>query len=211
MRPIRSRQGFTLIEFLVVVAVILTLSALLFPVFSRSREQARFSGDLSALRQIGIAAEIYSTTYEQPAYRLIDLVPGFGVSKEILSSKTDPTPEGYIQLVYQVYEERGAITPNPTVGLPRMSYLGIKDVAPGLSSGDFLRLQERSPDFGWLLHWTQKRGAGDHMPRLHYGVRYLLLRPDTSVVHKAARRSRQLESELTGLFTGDFDRLFPVE
>ena len=54
------RNGFTLIELLVVIAIIAILAAMLFPVFNRAREKARFTRDLSNLRQVMMAITMYA-------------------------------------------------------------------------------------------------------------------------------------------------------
>jgi prepilin-type N-terminal cleavage/methylation domain-containing protein len=60
-----KRHGFTLMELLVVVAVIAMLAALLFPVFSHAREKARQVSCLSNLRQIGSAVLLYAQDYDE--------------------------------------------------------------------------------------------------------------------------------------------------
>ncbi len=55
----RVETGFTLIEILVVLAILMALSAILFPVFAGVREQGRRTTCVSNLRQIGAALATY--------------------------------------------------------------------------------------------------------------------------------------------------------
>lgn len=65
-RPkLNSAQGFTLIELLVVIAIIAILAAILFPVFSRARENARRTSCLSNMKQIGIGIMQYTQDYDE--------------------------------------------------------------------------------------------------------------------------------------------------
>src|SRR4051812_41024733 len=57
--------AFTLIELLVVISIIALLAAILFPVFGRTRENARRSGCLSNLKQIGLASMQYQQDYDE--------------------------------------------------------------------------------------------------------------------------------------------------
>lgn len=59
------RWGFTLLELLVVVAIIGLLSAILFPVFSRVRENARRSSCQSNLKQIGLGISQYAQDFDE--------------------------------------------------------------------------------------------------------------------------------------------------
>jgi prepilin-type N-terminal cleavage/methylation domain-containing protein/prepilin-type processing-associated H-X9-DG protein len=64
------RYGFTLLELLIVIAIICLLAAILFPVFSRARESARKASCLSNLKQISLALVMYSQDYDERIYAL---------------------------------------------------------------------------------------------------------------------------------------------
>lgn len=61
----RSDWGFSLIELLVVIAIIAVLGSLILPALARSKEMARATHCSGNLRQIGIAAELYSQDTDQ--------------------------------------------------------------------------------------------------------------------------------------------------
>jgi prepilin-type N-terminal cleavage/methylation domain-containing protein/prepilin-type processing-associated H-X9-DG protein len=61
----KTDKGFTLIELLVVIAIIAVLAAILFPVFAQARDKARQSACLSHAKQVGLAARMYNTDYDE--------------------------------------------------------------------------------------------------------------------------------------------------
>lgn len=61
----RKTKGFTLIELLVVIAIIAILASILFPVFSRARENARRSSCQSNMKQIGMGFVQYVQDYDE--------------------------------------------------------------------------------------------------------------------------------------------------
>lgn len=58
-RTCASPPGFTLIELLIVIVIIVILAGILFPGFSRAREQAKRVVCMNNLRQIGLALSTY--------------------------------------------------------------------------------------------------------------------------------------------------------
>lgn len=58
------QKAFTLIELLVVIAIIAILAAILFPVFAQAKAAAKKISSLSNVKQLGTAAMIYVTDYD---------------------------------------------------------------------------------------------------------------------------------------------------
>src|SRR5258708_25358263 len=58
-------RAFTLIELVVVIAIIGILAAILFPVFAQAREKARAASCLSNVKQIGLAWQMYLQDYDE--------------------------------------------------------------------------------------------------------------------------------------------------
>lgn len=66
----RLKSGFTLIEILVVIAIISLLAAILFPVFAKARENARRASCMSNQKQLALAILQYAQDYDEhlPSY-----------------------------------------------------------------------------------------------------------------------------------------------
>jgi len=107
--PRRKTGGFTLVELLVVVAVIALLTALLFPVFAQARAKARQTACLSNLRQIGLAVEQYASDYDDT------LMPG--VLLPTANASGDPQYAGWAG-AYNAYARAPGIFRCPASAAP---------------------------------------------------------------------------------------------
>jgi prepilin-type N-terminal cleavage/methylation domain-containing protein len=70
-----KEKGFSLIELLIVVAIILIIAAIAIPNLLRSKMAANEAAAVSALRTINTASVAYSTTYGQYPGALLSLGP----------------------------------------------------------------------------------------------------------------------------------------
>jgi prepilin-type processing-associated H-X9-DG protein/prepilin-type N-terminal cleavage/methylation domain-containing protein len=65
MKRIDSTAAFTMIELLMVIAIIACLAALLMPTLAAARQKADSIACMSNLRQIGIASQLYAAEHSQ--------------------------------------------------------------------------------------------------------------------------------------------------
>ena len=64
-KSVTTHKGFTLIELLVVIAIISILAAILFPAFSRARENARRTSCASNEKQLALGLMQYTQDYDE--------------------------------------------------------------------------------------------------------------------------------------------------
>jgi prepilin-type N-terminal cleavage/methylation domain-containing protein len=88
MRKIRS--GFTLSEMIVVIAIILVLMQLLFPVFKSAIGRSKHVACISNMRQIHAALEMYVSDFDEYPHRPgLALFPRYIPSKDIFICPLD--------------------------------------------------------------------------------------------------------------------------
>jgi len=119
----RRRSAFTLIELLVVIAIIAILAAILFPVFSRARENARRSSCQSNLKQLGISITMYTQDYDERM-----------MSSEYQTVPLDSFTTQRWPQILQPYIKARNFTLCPSADYS----LNVGDVAPGIRYADVI-------------------------------------------------------------------------
>lgn len=108
------RRGFTLIEILVVIAIIAILAAILFPVFGRAKDAAKRTSCLSNMRQIGYALTMYLSEADDRMPDRRDLKVSLGYRPWTSWPPSDPR-SGWAAIVLEPYAGEKDIWSCPAV------------------------------------------------------------------------------------------------
>jgi type IV pilus assembly protein PilA len=126
----KNQKGFSLIELLIVVAIILIIAAIAIPNLLRSRMAANEASAVGSLRTLNTAAVTYSSTYPSVGYpgTLASLAPpASGTADSASSDLVDSVLAAGTKSGYQFVWSKGA-------GTPTTGYSIVSDpVAPGTS------------------------------------------------------------------------------
>jgi prepilin-type N-terminal cleavage/methylation domain-containing protein len=136
----KRRAGFTLVEILVVLAIIAILAALLFPAFKSAQEKGYQASCASTLHQIGMAVQMYKTEEGRYPSSLAFLLPEDANLNDTSSATPVPTPNsngtGLLKLT-----QAALICPDDDTesSLPRSSYGDISTNINSLPNTDMGR------------------------------------------------------------------------
>ena len=83
LKHVRNRGGFSLIELLIVVAIILAISAVAIPNLPRSKISANESSAVSSLKTLNSVCVTYSSTWNSFPLQLTYMGPGKPYSSKV--------------------------------------------------------------------------------------------------------------------------------
>lgn len=154
----QNDKGFSIVEVLVAIAVIVVLTGLILPVVVRSKHEGYVANDLERMRQLGLANNLYHDESGIYLPGCPTLVSAGLVRSEMCSALSDPFPMGAGNYV------NAAVSANSHILLVdyRNSFLGLREM--GITPD---RFDDRivTSSRGWLtlvhdfdegLHWKPK-------------------------------------------------------
>lgn len=84
-----GRRGFSMVETLVVLAIVGLLASVVYPVFVGARQRARMSVSIEHLKQIHVGFRLYTEDWDRRPDRLDKLFDDYVGDAEILASPAD--------------------------------------------------------------------------------------------------------------------------
>ncbi len=142
-------RGHTLVEVLVVTAIVIALLAVLFPVLSASKRQALSTQETAQLKQLAVAHDLYLADHDdvEPGSATRIIAAGYAPSY-LVALALDPFPEGWAN-VHRSHGRGGETS-------YKDSFLTLWDAT---SDGFFTRFAQ-SENGGWIASFAH--GLSQH-------------------------------------------------
>lgn len=200
----RARKGFTMLEMIVVVAIVGLLAAIIFPAIARSKLAAYVTAHTSQLRQVGMAHALYEESTGWQPLATVPLVRAGVLDRRLVASSLDPFPQGAANL-YRSHSQEHAYTQtdyqDSTFCLAEMVGADLRAKVLESRAAGWAAVQSEPPRQDSWLRDTEM-----------YSERYLRLRLDGSVVARPRiwkpRPNGNYFTSSLWYFTDDTD-LFP--
>ena len=133
MRP--AHRAFTILELLVVLAIISVLAGVLFPVFSSARESSKRTTCMSNFREVSLSTHLYMNDYED------NFMPVNHEHGAVATSRNDRT---WVQLVLPYVRNFGMFyCPSDTSDRPRPEATFDEDLVPGDTDTQYYTASQR--------------------------------------------------------------------
>jgi prepilin-type N-terminal cleavage/methylation domain-containing protein/prepilin-type processing-associated H-X9-DG protein len=161
------KKAFTLIELLVVIAIIAILAAILFPVFAQAKAAAKQTQNLSNLKQLATAAQLYAGDYDDylPVDPLVDHCPSGNTSE----GEINRWGNYYWPFLFQPYTKQQP----STIQKPAEGFYWSPNAPksnPQELSGDRAQCIWPQPALSWGLQCAD--GSGDSCSSIQYFSTY---------------------------------------
>ncbi|CAN5456811.1 hypothetical protein BH11ARM2_BH11ARM2_17500 [soil metagenome] len=161
---LRAFRAFTLVEVLVVFAVIALLAGLSLAVFGGAKRRSYATVNVSNLRQLGQAGAMYAEEAGRFPDSVVPLVRSGVVPAALVASPDDPTKEGYANVSVKAWE-RGHLFDPSRIAPFKSSYPGLREqLITDIMWEKYIRGQSGG---GWLVDVTDSViPAGDDVQPL---------------------------------------------